>query len=336
VLEDVLERSTVEGVLWHGLGALEAMRLRRLERAVPAAFLREERSALFCAGIAAPLLRHVRRSTEAPLVLIKGPEVARLYPPNGRAFGDIDLLTPEPETVQRSLLEAGFKIDERALTGPHHLEPLILDALPLKVEVHSRVKWPVDTEPPSLDEILEASIPSGLGIEGLLAPNPAHHALILAAHSWEHRPLRLVRDLLDVTLISDGTDEEELKRTAVGWSLAPIWRTTREAMEGVLFGGRVTFPLRSWARHLAEVREPTVLESHLEHLMSPFWGQPLRGAITRSVRTFRDEVSPLPGERWRDKAVRASTALRHARMPRGEHEDALLSAGRLPPPSDGL
>jgi hypothetical protein len=324
-LDDLLDTAPPAALRLHGLGALAAKRLRRLGRPVPALLEREERAALLVHAMAAPLLRRVREACDEPLILIKGPEIAQRYPPGGRSFGDIDLLSPRPEAVQRSLLAAGFMLDERARVGPQHLKPLILESLPLAVEVHRHPKWPEGLRPPGVAEILEASSPSRLEIEGLLAPGGAHHALILATHSWEHRPLRLIRDLLDIALITEEVEESRVREAAAAWDVGPIWRTTRAATEGVFFDGRKSVPLRTWARHVSEAREMTVFESHLEHWMSPFWGLPLPRALGNTLRVFREEVSPLPGESWRGKGARMVAALRHAPMSKSRHDEATNS-----------
>ena len=62
-------------------------------------------------AMAAPaLLERIRTATEGPLLLVKGPEVARLYPdPALRCFRDLDILVPDAPATQRQLLAAGFQ-----------------------------------------------------------------------------------------------------------------------------------------------------------------------------------------------------------------------------------
>ena len=326
-VDGLLDRGSTDGILFHGLGSLGAKRLRRLGRDVPSSLQREERSAALFRGIATPLLERIRQSCEGPLILIKGPELVRLYPSGGRSFSDIDLLAPEPDAVQESLLQTGFSLEEQGLTAPHHLQPLFLESLPLEVEIHGGVKWPEKLRPPDFAEILEASIPSSLQVEGLLAPSSAHHALILAAHSWEHRPMRVVRDLLDIALVAAEADEREIRKAAAAWGLGRIWETNWGAIAGLFYDGRRTAPLRSWARHIEAVRERTVLEQHLERWMSPFWALPTRRAFANTVKILRDELAPEAGESWRDKLSRTATALRDAQLPLSKHDD------RAPRPS---
>ena len=262
-VDAILDRSSPLGALQHGLGPLAARRLRARGLAVPAQVQREERSAAVFAGIAVPLLERIRESCEGPLVLFKGPELARRYPEGSRAFSDIDLLTPHAHTVQRALLEAGFVVHAEGAEATYHLPPLLWESLPLKVEVHDGLKWPGGRAGPSPAEIVAAAVPTILGIDGVLAPCPAHETLIVAAHSWEHRPLRMVRDLVDVACAGCEATHAELEALARSWGLTKIWATTRGACEALFFDGATTLSLRSWAAHLPELRERTVFESHL-------------------------------------------------------------------------
>lgn len=327
-LDALLARTDPEGAWHHALGALEAQRLRRLGLPVPEPLEREERAAMLVAGMAPPVLERVRQACDGPLLLFKGPEVARLYPPGGRPFSDLDLVTPRAEAAQRELLDAGFREDQLGVVATYHLQPVIWETFPLEVELHHQFKWPESLRRPPLAEIVEAAVPSLVGVEGVLAPRPAHHALILAAHSWEHRPLRLVRDLLDVALVSAQADEGEMKRTAAAWGLGPLWRTTRRAVAYLFEDGRRPVSLRTWARHLPAVRDRTVFESHLEHWMSPFWGRPFGRAVANTPAVLAREVRPLPGESWSDKLNRTLTAIRSPTTSLGRRDDDLDGASR--------
>ncbi len=196
----LIDDASVEGVLVHELGPLAAQERRAAGKPVPEALAAEERAASFAALSATALLKRIREICAGPLVLLKGPEVAALYPPNGRRFGDVDVLTPQATDLHRSLLEHGFlELDKPFdFREHHHLTPLRWPVVPLSVEVHLAPNWPPGIEPPPLAEILEAAVPSVVGAEGLLAPRRLHHVLLLAAHAWAHVPLGKLRELLDV------------------------------------------------------------------------------------------------------------------------------------------
>ena len=315
----LIDSATLSGVLAHKLGPLAADRARRLGNAVLRPLLEEERAASLSRLTAVPLLELVRDNCDGPLVLLKGPEIARLYPANARRFGDVDVLTPDADAVQRSLKAAGFQEaldpDDYLTDDHHHLEPLKWPTIPLKVEVHARPNRLVRSQRPRTSEILEASSPSGLGIDGVLAPSALHHALILAAHAWSHVPLKTLRDLIDVAVLSSQAEDRDLEKTAAAWGIDRVWRTTRYAIDALFYGRKSTLPLRSWARHLPLVRERTVFESHLERLLEGFWELPAHAAVLKTSRVLWDDITPLPGEKWRDKVARVAAATRDAGAP---------------------
>lgn len=171
----LLADATLPGVLTHKLGPLAANRLRRLDEPLPQPLALEERAASIAMLLATPLLERVRASCDSPLVLTKGPEIARLYPERARRFDDLDILADNSEGVQRALLEAGFAEHHdqlfttswpRDLTdGAHHI-PLIMTT-GLTIEVHKSPRRPVRLRPLPTPEILDAAVPSALGVPGI-------------------------------------------------------------------------------------------------------------------------------------------------------------------------
>jgi Uncharacterised nucleotidyltransferase len=321
----LVDRASVDGVVAHKLAPLAAGRRRAAGDPVPEAFAVEERAASFAAVSAVALLGRIRELGDGPLVLLKGPEVAALYPPNGRRFGDIDVLTPDAPALHRALREHGF-VDVYA-TGyepleHHHLPPLRWPVVPLAVEVHAMPNWPRGMKRPPLAEILEAAEPSVVGVEGISAPRRLHHALLLAAHAWSHVPLQTLRDLVDVAALAAGEERAELDRLAAAWDIRRIWRTTRQAMDALFSGGPRPAALRIWARHLNAVRERTVFEDHLQAALHPFWGRPLATALIESLAAVRTDLVPAPGESWRTKLQRIPRAVRDARMPLSQRPEA--------------
>jgi hypothetical protein len=313
-VDRLLGRATLEGIVAHKVGPLEARRRRALGEPLPQALQAVERAASLASQAAAPLLRRIRASCEGPLLLLKGPEVARYYPGKARQFSDVDILTPDAEAVHRALLDAGFVIapgeDEFDYAEHHHEPPVKWPTIWLRVEVHARPNWPMTATAPTVDLLLDAARPAAIGIEGISAPDPVHHALLLAAHAWRDEPLQTLRDLIDVAVVATELDEQELLRAARAFGLERVWRTTSDAAQALFFDARTTFPLRSWARHLGSVRERTVFESHLERLLHAFWEVPARAALVRAVRVLADDVTPSAGETWSDTLRRVSRAAR--------------------------
>jgi putative nucleotidyltransferase-like protein len=310
-------RGAVDGVLAHKLGPLAAGAYEHLGMPVPQSVREEQRAASVGALLAPILVRRLRDAVDGELVLLKGPEVAALYPAAGRRYADIDVLAPDADAVQAALLQAGFvETDAPDLEEHHHLPPLQLPEVWLGVEIHAAPNWPpAGGPPPTFGEIFEAAVPSTLGIEGVSAPCRAHHALLLAAHAWRHQPLHLLRDLLDIAVLAEGVPPGELDAVAQRWGIGKVWRTTRAATGALFYGEREPLPLKLWARHLRQVRPETVLEEHLQRWLHPFWEQSPTRALGDSLGMIRRDLTPAAGETWRTRLRVGLDAVRHLRSP---------------------
>ncbi len=275
---------------------------------------------------AVPLLARVRAAWDGPLVLVKGPEVALDYgAPGLRSFGDLDLLTDDAEAAQAALIAAGFQevFEPEIYADIHHLRPLWWPGLPLVVELHTRANWPADMPGPSTEELLAAAVPSRLGVEGVSTLPPAEHTLVLAAHAWAHQPLGRLGNLIDVAVTLRRCDAAEVDALARRWGCTRMWRTTHAAIRTVLEGDGRSAGVALWARHLAEVRERTVLEWHVKDLLAPVWGLP----PARALGAVRAEVLATAGpegpESWKAKLSRARIALGNAGVARSAHDRVL-------------
>ncbi len=141
---------------------------------------------------------------------------------------------------------------------------------------------------------------------------PAHHALVIAAHSWAHRPLRRILDLVDVELLAAAGSPQEVTRVASRWNLSRLWRTTADVADALIMGGgRPPLELRSWGRALVEVRDITVFENHVVRFLSPFSVLPVPRALGACATALLDEVRPVPDEPWRNKLYRMRVELAH-------------------------
>jgi Uncharacterised nucleotidyltransferase len=295
-----------------GIHLLAARRWRELGTAVPRAFVEDELRASVMSLAGYGLLRRVRDSCEGNLLVLKGPEVAAYYPdPALRSFVDVDLLVPDAPRTQRELMAAGFSEvgDPELFVDIHHLRPLVLPTIPVAIEVHDRPKWPEGMATPPTGELFDAAVDSVTGVDGVLGLPPAHHALVVAAHSWAHFPLYRLKDIVDVAALSDGVPRSELDDLARSWSLDRVWQTTAAAMDALLNEGDTPLPLRLWARHLPRVRERTVLEQHLMRLLSPFWAAEPRTATVQAARALAAEFRARPGEARREKLARSVSAV---------------------------
>lgn len=308
----------------HQLQLLETARLRERGLPLPPGLEEEARRAQLTNLVARTLLERVREVCSGPILVLKGAEVATWYPAPGlRPFVDVDVLVPDARAVEHQLRSVGFRSvgPEQDWGALHHLQRLAAPDLPMTIEVHRRPKWVDGVADPPLDDLFGSAVPSATGIDGLLAPAPALHAVLLAAHAWAERPLGRIGDLVDVSVMAGSRGDAA--EFAHRYGLERIWRTTITAADGLFDDRRTTWPLRVCARHLPRVREKTVLESHLERILAPFWGLPLRRALRASARGVAHTVKPTPNERWRAKLARSRRAIRNAFVRRSQHEHDL-------------
>jgi hypothetical protein len=341
-VDALLAQASPEDAQLHGLGPMQALRLRRIGEPLPQILELEARMATFAMLSVRPLLDRVRSICDGKLVLMKGPEIAIRYPGSARAFMDIDLLVAHAERTHRQLRDAGFaevEDENEPFRRHHHLRPLKWPDLPLPVEIHDRPHWPEGLDAPETASILGSAVSSALGVEGIDTPEPAQHALLVAAHAWAHEPLHLLRDLVDArALISTGADSE-IARTARAWGIGRLWRTTDRVTDAVLSGRRLPALVELWAGHLPALRERTVLENHLRAWLSAYWALPLRSAAASTARAAWSDIAPAPEEGWRDKLARAVAATRNATAPLSHHDRRLGDAAtrgrkRDRPPSE--
>lgn len=313
----------------HRVHLLAARRWRATGRAIPPEIVEEERLAAM-RSLAAPfILGRIRAACDGPIVVLKGPEVAALYPdPTLRPYKDLDLLVPEAAATQRALLAAGFEPvgNPNLYVDIHHERPLWLRGQPLLVEIHSLPKWPDRVAAPTPEELLALAVPSALGVDGVGALAPPYHALVLAAHAWAHEPLRRLLEIIDCTALSPDVDGD-VRATAKRWGVHRIWETTVAAGDALLADPpRRTWPLRLWARNLDSVRDRTVLEAHLERWLAGFWALPPGPALASLRSTAARELRPATGESWGAKATRTRRAFGNAFVGRRRHERASARA----------
>ena len=309
----------------HRLHLLEAARRRELGQALPSEIEAEMRSAVRATLVTRSLLARVREVCDGPILVLKGPEVAAVYPaPWLRPYTDVDILVPDAHDAERRLRGAGFSgvgppMDWDAL---HHVQRLASPDVLASVEVHRRPKWVLGGKAPTIDELLSDAVPSATGIDGLLAPSRGHHAVLLAAHAWAERPLGRLGDLVDVAAML-AVDADEAEELAHRYGIQRVWRATLAAIDAVLVRDRRTWSTITWARHLPQVRERTVLETHVARLLEPFASRPPRQALAGLLRGLRLTLLPHRGEGWPAKVERSRKAIRAARAPVSDHRDAL-------------
>lgn len=332
-IDELLERAPhVRALRFHRLELLEAR--RRRSAGLPAlAELAAEAAQAVIADLAVPaLLARARAACDGRLVLVKGPELALDYPgPGLRRFGDLDLLADDPAAAQAAMLASGFQeVGDPALYEDiHHLRPLGWPGLPLIVELHSRPKWPELLPAPPVAELLEAAVPSRLGVAGIETLPAAHHAVLVAAHSWAHEPLARIGHLVDLAVTLDRADRADVRAIARAWGARRAWDCTEAAVDAVVHGHGRSAAAAVWARHLRPVRERTVLESHLQEWLAPAWGLPAHRMPQALGRALRDELRRESAESWRTKLARSRIAVGNAGLARADHDLALEARGHI-------
>jgi hypothetical protein len=317
---------TLEHLRWHRLHLLAVERWRGRGQPVDPEIAQLERLNQLRLAAAPFVLERIRKAYDGRFALIKGYEVAVRFPsPGTRPFVDIDLLADDAVAAHRALQAAGFIEvgDPDRYLDIHHLRPLSLPELMLPIEIHHAPKWPVGLRPPSTTALLDGAVPSETGVDGIDTLAPADHALVLAAHSWAHLPLRRVLELVDVALLAREADPDDIAARARASGFERVWRTTSKTIDSLLYGAPRSAAERLWARHLATARERTVFESHVERWLSPFWSLPPRRAIPASARNIAVDASPAEGEGWSGKLARVRKALRNAFSAKTAHEREL-------------
>jgi hypothetical protein len=326
-VDRLVERAdSVAALHTHRLHLYAAWRWRQLGRPLPRQLVELERGAAVQRLSVPALLRAVREAYDGQIVLLKGADVAARYPrPELRPSLDLDLLVPDAEDVQRKLVEYGFRPRLGITPDEHHHGPqLEWSGLPIRVEIHGGPNWPTWLTPPPTEEILAGATSESVLGHGVRALAPAHHTLILVAHSWREVPLSRLGHLIDIVLMRRETDAGELDALARQWGLHQLCTATEEVARRVLLGeatGRRSS--RIWVRRLESVSRYTVLEAKLTELAAPFWGMPARRAAIAVARALLSEFRPAPRETWGEKLKRTANALRDGLTPRSERDHAL-------------
>ena len=313
----------------HRLHLIAAARWRAAGHAVPERLAREEAIFVRRTFAAQRVLAAARAAYDGPMLLLKGPAVARLYPdPTRRPFSDLDILVEDPEAAQAALLAAGFvpfgPNEDDYFRGLHHLRPLALEGCeePI-VEIHRRPNWVDFADPPPARSLFAIADAEASGVPGYVALRPAEHTIAVAAHSWGDRPLRRILDLVDLKLLSAGCTEAELSAVARAWRLERVWKASVEAADAMLLGRELPLSLRTWARDTYEVRSRRVVEDHVRSWVTPFWALPPGRAAAAAVTALAHDLMPVPEETWREKYGRAREALAHPLRPLPEHKREL-------------
>ncbi len=332
VIEGLVDAApSVDAIRSHRLQLAAARIWRSRGREIPADVLSDVRVAALRAMLAPLILGKARAAYGGPLMLMKGPEAAAHYPfPSDRGFRDLDLLAEDPAAAHRALTRAGFvQSADPALFGSdhHHLTPLMWPGAPLVVEVHRRPSRPEWLDRVSGESMFRIAVPSATGLPGVLAPEPAAHAVLVVAHAWKHDPLGNLGPLMDAAALLASADHRRAAAFARAWGWERMWSTTLAVMDAVLGEKPPSLAGKLWGRHLLDVRERVVLENHISRLAAPVWSLPAGEVPPALARALRDTAAVEPDEDWMTKLRRSRLAIAHAFRPRSEHKQRLGGIG---------
>jgi hypothetical protein len=272
---------------------------------------------------ARPMLERARAAYGGKLMLMKGAEVAAHYRhQSDRFFCDLDLLADDAPAAQRALIKAGFVQcgDPATYADAQHLCPLVWPGVPLFVELHRRPNSPAWLPHRTAEELFDVSVPSATGVDGLLAPDPPAHAVLLVAHTWAEAPLGRIADLVDVAAVLGDHGPRGSNDVARRWGWEGMWRVALRAGDAVLGDRAWPASLTVWASHLQSARDRTVLENHIARIAAPASALPVALAPVVLAAAIRPTASRRDGEPWSDKLRRARLAVAHAFMARSAHD----------------
>jgi len=308
----------------HGLGPIAAWRMRVRGECVPDEIERLALGAAYASVTAAPLLQKVVDILQEPVLVLKGPEVARLYPERTlRTYGDLDLLVPDLPRAEQALIGAGFDelLPNHTIEGHHHDSPLGIGGLALMIELHRDPGWLGWLTPPSNAELLRGAIPSVTGVDGALALPLEQQALFLASHAWRHNPYLSIIHLVDIALVRQQTDPAAIMALARQWGIEHVWQHLCTMIDWFIYqeGDAPGALHRWWARHLDDTREQTLLEFYLAQ-----WGRGLAAPTRREqmgaiVHDVRFSFTVHSWQSRRQKVGRIALGLRRLANPSSRH-----------------
>ena len=167
--------SDFEALRAHRLHLLAGRRWRELGEEIPTALAQDERLAAIVALLAPELLRRVVSLCDTSVVLHKGPEIAARYPdPVLRPCIDLDVLVEDAESTRRALWRPASSrsaircATHRVRTGFRSCGRASRCSSKCTATRTGRAGWA-----PADRELLDAAVPSALGVEGLKTLAPA-------------------------------------------------------------------------------------------------------------------------------------------------------------------
>jgi hypothetical protein len=177
--------------------------------------------------------------------------------------------------------------------------------------------------------VFGTAIPSRTGVAGLLAPNSAAHAVLLAAHGWAHDPLRRLGDVIDIAATLQDADRSRAAAYAREWGWDRLWKAMVSITDAVIVGGALPKRLSPWTRHLLSARDRKVFEHQLTLLLAPASSVPASQVPRALGRGVREVVARRNDESWAQKIRRSRKALLDALVEESVHEVGAAAPARM-------
>ncbi len=229
------------------------------------------------------MLRDVRALIDGPIVVMKGIELAQLYPePWRRDFVDVDILAGDVEPADARLRGAGFTpfASVTTLADYHQTAPLVRGDNPITIELHRRPNSPRWAHFPSAEIIAQAR-PSRTGLDGVMRPRDDHHAVLVAWHYWRDGAHR-ARDLVDLHLLRQRSTGKAIQSTADSWGVGRVWRNTERLLDALEDDAE---RMSSFCRRIVSL-DPV---SHRDRRLRQWWGISMGGRNAWREVLERDE-----------------------------------------------
>jgi hypothetical protein len=131
--------------------------------------------------------------------------------------------------------------------------------------------------------------------------------------------MQKLRQLVDVLAFVDDDDRDQLRRLAARWQIERGWESTLAVADWLVRGEPEPRLVGVWARYLRELREPNVLEMHVQQWLAPFWLTRPRIATRKAFRAVLRDLGPEPDQTWGGKFRQTIRALTHPRSSTTEH-----------------
>jgi hypothetical protein len=130
--------------------------------------------------------------------------------------------------------------------------------------------------------------------------------------------MQKLRQLVDVLAFVEDDKRGELHRLAAHWGIERGWESTLAVADWLVQGKPEPRLVGVWARYLRELREPNVLEMHVQEWLSPFWLTTPRPASRKAFHAVLRDLRPEQDQTWGGKLRQMIRALTHPRSSKTE------------------